>query len=61
MERDQIADCVWQPFNAFLAGFSADVGQFVLTASLRMQTNPANQKEFATISPERYGCPLPWK
>lgn len=27
-----------QPFNAFLSGFSAAVGQFVLTASLRMQT-----------------------
>jgi len=26
------------PFNAFLSGFSAAVGQFVLTASLRMQT-----------------------
>ncbi len=28
----------FQPFNAFLSGFSAAVGQFVLTASLRMQT-----------------------
>jgi len=27
-----------QPFNAFLSGFGAAVGQFVLTASLRMQT-----------------------
>ncbi|KAJ5364062.1 uncharacterized protein N7496_009775 [Penicillium cataractarum] len=27
------------PFNAFLSGFSAAVGQFVLTASLRMQTS----------------------
>ncbi|KAF7504356.1 hypothetical protein GJ744_002413 [Endocarpon pusillum] len=26
------------PFNAFLSGFCAAVGQFVLTASLRMQT-----------------------
>ena len=26
-----------QPFNAFLSGFSAAVGQFVLTVSLRMQ------------------------
>ena len=32
-----------QPFNAFLSGFSATVGQFVLTASLRMQTNPENK------------------
>lgn len=29
----------FQPFNAFLSGFSAAVGQFVLTASLRMQTS----------------------
>ncbi|KAK5938515.1 oligosaccharyltransferase complex subunit epsilon [Knufia obscura] len=27
------------PFNAFLSGFGACVGQFVLTASLRMQTS----------------------
>ena len=44
----------WQPFNAFLSGFSATVGQFVLTASLRMQTNPANKGEFASVSHERY-------
>ena len=42
-----------QPFNAFLAGFSATVGQFVLTASLRIQTNPENKTEFESISPER--------
>ncbi|KAK6342685.1 oligosaccharyltransferase complex subunit epsilon [Orbilia javanica] len=41
------------PFNAFLAGFSATVGQFVLTASLRIQTNPANKTEFSSVSPER--------
>ncbi|TKA23049.1 hypothetical protein B0A50_07365 [Salinomyces thailandicus] len=41
------------PFNAFLSGFSATIGQFVLTASLRMQTNPENQAEFETISHER--------
>ncbi|KAF2132723.1 defender against death DAD protein [Dothidotthia symphoricarpi CBS 119687] len=41
------------PFNAFLAGFSATVGQFVLTASLRMQTNPENKVEFESISHER--------
>ncbi|KAI9669446.1 MAG: oligosaccharyltransferase complex subunit epsilon [Alyxoria varia] len=35
------------PFNAFLSGFSATVGQFVLTASLRIQTNPQNRAEFA--------------
>ncbi|KAI1936613.1 oligosaccharyltransferase complex subunit epsilon [Ophidiomyces ophidiicola] len=32
------------PFNAFLSGFSAAVGQFVLTASLRMQTSAQNAK-----------------
>lgn len=42
-----------QPFNAFLSGFSATVGQFVLTVSLRMQTNPENEKEFGSISHER--------
>ncbi|KAK5003464.1 oligosaccharyltransferase complex subunit epsilon, partial [Cryomyces antarcticus] len=41
------------PFNAFLSGFSATVGQFVLTASLRIQTNPENKAEFASISNER--------
>lgn len=41
------------PFNAFLAGFSATVGQFVLTASLRIQTNPENKAEFQSISHER--------
>jgi len=41
------------PFNAFLAGFSATVGQFVLTVSLRMQTNPENASEFKTVSNER--------
>lgn len=41
------------PFNAFLAGFGATVGQFVLTASLRMQTDLANKAEFSTVSPER--------
>ncbi|KAK5172129.1 oligosaccharyltransferase complex subunit epsilon [Saxophila tyrrhenica] len=41
------------PFNAFLSGFSATVGQFVLTASLRMQTNRENEKEFEGLSHER--------
>ncbi|PNS21836.1 hypothetical protein CAC42_434 [Sphaceloma murrayae] len=41
------------PFNAFLSGFSATVGQFVLTASLRMQTSADNKSEFKSISPER--------
>lgn len=49
-----MADERWQPFNAFLSGFSATVGQFVLTASLRMQTNPENKSEFGSISHERY-------
>ncbi|EUC50944.1 hypothetical protein COCMIDRAFT_31835 [Bipolaris oryzae ATCC 44560] len=41
------------PFNAFLSGFSATVGQFVLTASLRIQTNSENKEHFASISHER--------
>ncbi|PQE03402.1 dad family protein [Rutstroemia sp. NJR-2017a BBW] len=41
------------PFNAFLSGFSATVGQFVLTASLRIQTNAENKAEFDSVSPER--------
>jgi len=41
------------PFNAFLAGFSSSVGQFVLTASLRSQVNPENKTEFKEVSPER--------
>lgn len=51
------------PFNAFLGGFIACVGQFVLTVSLRMQYASVDTKEskedttgektFATISPER--------
>ncbi|KAF8520085.1 DAD/Ost2, partial [Gautieria morchelliformis] len=41
------------PFNAFLAGFSSSVGQFVLTASLRSQVNPLNRSQFKDVSPER--------
>ncbi|KAF7892781.1 uncharacterized protein EAF02_000319 [Botrytis sinoallii] len=50
------------PFNAFLSGFSATVGQFVLTASLRIQTNEENKAEFNSVSPERAFCRLRfWK
>ncbi|KAL9618803.1 MAG: hypothetical protein Q9160_006526 [Pyrenula sp. 1 TL-2023] len=40
------------PFNAFLSGFCAAVGQFVLTASLRMQTveKAPNQLSSSTSS-----------
>ncbi|CRK09028.1 hypothetical protein BN1723_017167, partial [Verticillium longisporum] len=41
------------PFNAFLSGFCATVGQFVLTVSLRMQTTEANKADFPSVSPER--------
>jgi len=41
------------PFNSFVAGFGSCVGQFVLTASLRSQVNPANRSEFKEVSPER--------
>ncbi|KAI2618890.1 defender against death DAD protein [Hypoxylon sp. NC1633] len=53
----QFAYCVLAgnyPFNAFLSGFSATVGQFVLTASLRIQTTEANKAAFPSVSPERY-------
>ncbi|KAL4929468.1 putative oligosaccharyl transferase subunit Dad1 [Aspergillus undulatus] len=43
----QFAYCVLAgnyPFNAFLSGFSAAVGQFVLTASLRMQTSSSGSE-----------------
>ncbi|KAI1394135.1 defender against death DAD protein [Hypoxylon trugodes] len=52
----QFAYCILAgnyPFNAFLSGFSATVGQFVLTASLRIQTTEANKSEFPAVSPER--------
>ncbi|KAG8164894.1 hypothetical protein KVR01_005169 [Diaporthe batatas] len=41
------------PFNAFLAGFAATVGQFVLTVSLRMQTDQQNKSDFPKVTPER--------
>ncbi|GAA5938958.1 dolichyl-diphosphooligosaccharide-protein glycotransferase [Sporobolomyces koalae] len=41
------------PFNAFLGGFAATVGQFVLCGALRIQTNPDNKSTFPSISPER--------
>ncbi|KAJ4397133.1 oligosaccharyltransferase complex subunit epsilon [Gnomoniopsis smithogilvyi] len=41
------------PFNAFLAGFIATVGQFVLTVSLRMQTQEQNKSQFPKVTPER--------
>ncbi|GAB0138860.1 hypothetical protein EsDP_00007082 [Epichloe bromicola] len=41
------------PFNAFLSGFCATVGQFVLTVSLRIQTTAANKSDFPAVSPER--------
>ncbi|KAL2113332.1 hypothetical protein VUR80DRAFT_4384 [Thermomyces stellatus] len=41
------------PFNAFLSGFGSTVAQFVLTASLRVQTTASNKQDFPSISPER--------
>ncbi|RDA87327.1 hypothetical protein CP532_2641 [Ophiocordyceps camponoti-leonardi (nom. inval.)] len=41
------------PFNAFLSGFGATVGQFILTVSLRIQTTESNKGNFSAISPER--------
>lgn len=37
----------------FQSSFGSCVGQFVLTASLRSQVNPANRAEFKDVSPER--------
>ena len=42
------------------SSFSSCVGQFVLTASLRSQVNPANSEEFKEVSPERYAFQLFW-
>lgn len=39
----RILTCLGQPFNAFLSGFCAAIGQFVLTASLRMQTSSSSE------------------
>lgn len=41
------------PFNAFLAGFSATIGQFVLTVALRLQSVKENNKLFEGLLPER--------
>ncbi|OAA64809.1 Defender against death DAD protein [Cordyceps fumosorosea ARSEF 2679] len=52
----QFAYCVLAgnyPFNAFLSGFSATVGQFVLAISLRIQTATTDKNEFPSVSPER--------
>ncbi|KAF2972249.1 hypothetical protein GQX73_g1225 [Xylaria multiplex] len=73
----QFAYCILAgnyPFNAFLSGFSATVGQFVLTgtspgftsvfselkdeSSLRIQTTEANKSEFPSVSPERFVPPI---
>jgi oligosaccharyltransferase complex subunit epsilon len=52
----QFAFCILggsYPFNAFLAGFSATVGQFVLTVALRLQSCSENGKLFEGLVPER--------
>ena len=41
------------PFNAFLSGFSATVGQFVLTVALRLQSSAENKELFGGLLPER--------
>ncbi|PHH71104.1 hypothetical protein CDD80_5506 [Ophiocordyceps camponoti-rufipedis] len=38
------------PFNAFLAGFGATVGQFILTISLRIQTAESNKGNFTEVA-----------
>ncbi|KAK6948158.1 hypothetical protein Daesc_009922 [Daldinia eschscholtzii] len=64
----QFAYCILAgnyPFNAFLSGFSATVGQFVLTGMFSLgelderrqsgldETTEANKAEFPSVSPER--------
>lgn len=41
-------------YTAALFRFASNVGQFVLTASLRSQVNPDNKDEFKEVSPERF-------
>ncbi|BGP48463.1 oligosaccharyltransferase complex subunit epsilon [Rhodotorula kratochvilovae] len=41
------------PFNAFIGGFAATVGQFVVLGALRIQSNPDNKSTFPSLSPER--------
>jgi len=41
------------PYNAFLGGFGATVGQFVLLAGLRAQVAPGRDAEFKNVSQER--------
>lgn len=41
------------PFNAFLSGFGATVGQFVLTVALRLQSAESNKQLFKGLLPER--------
>eukprot|EP00996_Jenningsia_fusiforme_P006226 NODE_7488_length_471_cov_68.888626_g7044_i0.p1 GENE.NODE_7488_length_471_cov_68.888626_g7044_i0~~NODE_7488_length_471_cov_68.888626_g7044_i0.p1 ORF type:complete len:108 (+),score=11.66 NODE_7488_length_471_cov_68.888626_g7044_i0:68-391(+) len=38
------------PFNAFLSALFASTGSFVLTVSLRMQSNPSNAAQFRGIT-----------
>ncbi|KAM5447146.1 oligosaccharyltransferase complex subunit epsilon [Microsporum audouinii] len=47
------------PFNAFLSGFSAAVGQFVLTASLRMQTSDVGKSTVAITPGSSSGADTP--
>ncbi|KAI9375698.1 DAD family-domain-containing protein [Aspergillus egyptiacus] len=47
------------PFNAFLSGFCAAIGQFVLTASLRMQTSPSSDEGSGNKSQTKAGKAVP--
>lgn len=39
--------------NTSSYSFASTVGQFVLLASLRIQANRANEKDFPSVTPER--------
>ncbi|CAO1636567.1 unnamed protein product [Sympodiomycopsis kandeliae] len=41
------------PFDSWIASFASTAGQFVLTASLRIQTTRANREDFPKVSEER--------
>eukprot|EP00755_Sulcionema_specki_P008596 Sspe_Gene.41391::Locus_20007_Transcript_7_8_Confidence_0.167_Length_748::g.41391::m.41391/K12668/OST2, DAD1; oligosaccharyltransferase complex subunit epsilon len=40
------------PFNAYLAGLFSNIGMFVLTVALRMQSASDNQPQFRGVTPE---------
>ncbi|WFC97136.1 oligosaccharyltransferase complex subunit epsilon [Malassezia brasiliensis] len=57
----QFAYCMFisnYPFNSFIAGFAATVGQFVLTLALRLQTDPKVLTNVGAPAQGQYVGPL---